>query len=86
MTHASKTKTLVGKVISDKMDKTIVVQIARDLREPDYQKVVRRSKKYKVHDMQEQAKVGDTVEIFEGRPMTKTKYMYLSRIIKSAGV
>lgn len=87
MTH-TKTKTLVGQVISDKMDKTIVVKINRDIRHADYHKVVRQSKKYKVHDAQEQAKVGDTVEIFEGRPVSKDKYMYLSRIIKSksAGV
>jgi small subunit ribosomal protein S17 len=84
--QASKNKhTLVGEVVSDKMDKTIVVQINRDIRHPDYHKVVRRNKKYKVHDEQEKASVGDVVEIYEGRPTSKTKYMYLSRIIKSAG-
>lgn len=78
-------QTLVGEVVSDKMDKTIVVQVNRDMRHPEYHKVVRRSKKYKVHDEQETAKVGDTVEIHVGRPTSKTKYMYLSRIIKAAG-
>jgi small subunit ribosomal protein S17 len=86
MEQVNKTKkTLVGEVVSDKMEKTIVVQINRDIRHPDYHKVVRRIKKYKVHDEQEKAKVGDVVEIFEGRPTSKTKYMYLSRIIKTAG-
>lgn len=83
--HTSKTKTLVGQVISDKMEKTVVVKVDRDIRHADYHKVVRGNKKYKVHDEREQAKVGDIVEIFEGRPVSKTKYMYLARIIKSAG-
>jgi small subunit ribosomal protein S17 len=74
---------LVGEVISDKMDKTIVVNVVRDYRHPLYKKVVRESKKYKVHDAQEQAHIGDVVEIYEGRPASKDKYMYLSRIIRS---
>ena len=72
-----------GEVISDKMDKTVVVVTSRTVRHPRFQKVMRISKKYKVHDEQKVAKVGDVVEFYEGRPVSKTKYMYLSRIIKS---
>lgn len=77
-------KTLVGEVVSDKMDKTIVVKVSRDIQHPVFHKVMRRSKKYKVHDDKGAASVGDIVEIFEGKPTSKTKYMYLSKIIKSA--
>jgi small subunit ribosomal protein S17 len=80
----AKKKILIGEVVSDKMDKTVVVKVDRDYRHPLFQKVVRTSKKYKVHDVNEQPNIGDTVEIYEGRPVSKTKYMYLSRVIKSA--
>lgn len=76
-------RTLTGLVISDKMDKTIVVKVERSYIHPTYKKVMRTSKKYKVHDAEELAKVGDVVEIFEGNPKSKTKYMYLSRILRS---
>lgn len=77
-------KILVGSVVSDKMDKTVVVRVDRDYQHPVFKKVVRRSKKYKVHDEHEQACVGDVVEMYEGRPLAKTKYMYLSRIVRAA--
>jgi len=77
-------KSMMGKVVSDKMAKTVVVKVMRDYQHPFFRKVVRTSKKYKVHDEQEQAKVGDTVEFHEGRPVSKTKYMYLSRVINAA--
>lgn len=73
---------LTGEVISDKMDKTIVVKVERTYTHPRFKKVMRTAKKYKVHDEAEAAKVGDVVEIYEGRPMSKTKYMYLARIIE----
>lgn len=82
-TNMKKKRTLVGKVISDKMDKTIVVDVERTYTHPRLKKVMRTSKKYKVHDEQEQAHIGDRVEIYEGRPVSKTKYMYLSHIINS---
>lgn len=63
------------------MDKTIVVQVSRDYRHPEFKKVMRQTKKYKVHDEKGQAKIGDRVEFFEGRPASKTKYMYLARVI-----
>jgi small subunit ribosomal protein S17 len=81
----TKKKPIVGEVISDKMDKTIVIKVQRTFMEPMLQKVVRSFKKYKVHDENEQAHVGDIVEVYEGRPMSKTKYLYLSRIVPKIG-
>jgi len=71
-----------GTVVSDKMDKTIVVTTSRTYTHPRFQKVLRKSKKYKVHDEQGVAKTGDIVEFYEGRPVSKEKYMYLARVIK----
>lgn len=74
----------IGEVVSDKMNKTIVVRVSRTYTDQTFHKVMRSSKKYKVHDEKEQAKIGDKVEFFEGRPVSKTKYMYLSRVLKAA--
>lgn len=74
---------LTGEVISDKMDKTIVVRVERSYTHPRLKKVMRTSKKYKVHDDSESASLGDIVEIYEGRPLSKTKYMYLARIVRA---
>jgi small subunit ribosomal protein S17 len=76
-------RVLTGEVVSDKMQKTIVVKVTRRFRHPLIGKIVQRSKKYKVHDAKEEAKVGDVVAICEGRPMSKTKHMVLDRIIKA---
>lgn len=73
-----------GEVISDKMDKTIVVKTTRIFTHPQFLKTVRTIKKYKVHDEKRLAKVGDRIEFFEGRPVSKTKYMYLARIVKES--
>lgn len=81
-TSESKKQTFVGEVISDKMDKTVVVKTGRTFKHPQFHKTVRVEKNYKVHDEQEVAKVGDMIEFSEGRPMSKTKYMYLVRVIK----
>ncbi|MEX0939990.1 MAG: 30S ribosomal protein S17 [Candidatus Babeliales bacterium] len=72
---------LQGKVVSDNMDKTIVVEFKRTYKHALTGKVMKSIKKYKVHDESEQAKVGDIVEFYEGRPLSKTKYMYLAQII-----
>ena len=74
----------LGEVVSDKMGKTIVVKVARTLVDKSFHKVVHREKKYKVHDEQEQAQVGDIIEFYEGRPKSKTKYMYLERVVGSS--
>ena len=73
----------VGEVVSDKMDKTVVIKTSRTFKHPRFHKILRKSKKYKVHDEQEVAKVGDQVEFYEGRPLSKTKYMYLARVVKT---
>lgn len=72
-----------GTVVSDAMNKTIVVETERTFKHTLLSKVLRSKKKYKVHDEQKQAKIGDIVEFYEGRPLSKTKYMYLARIVKS---
>jgi len=75
-------RVLQGEVVSDAMQKTIVVSVKRAFKHPLLGKIVRRSKKYKAHDEQNVAHKGDIVEIQEGRPLSKTKHMVLARIIK----
>jgi len=74
-------KRTVGVVVGDRMDKTAVVAVERTVLDPRYRKYVRRSKKYKVHDPRNEAKVGDRVEIAECRPISKTKAWRLVRIL-----
>jgi small subunit ribosomal protein S17 len=74
-------KIYTGEVVSDKMDKTRVVKVQRTFMHPRYQKVIRTFKKYKIHDEANTSKLGDKVEFYEGRPVSKTKYMYLHRIL-----
>jgi len=76
----------VGVVVSDKMDKTIVVKSERAFTHDSFTKTIRKNKKYKVHDEKEQAKMGDIVEFYEGRPGSKTKYMYLLRVVNTSGL
>ena len=66
-------KSLVGTVTSDKMDKTVVVTVSRVTRHPLYGKVIRLNKKYKAHDEENSAKVGDMIRIRECRPISKEK-------------
>jgi small subunit ribosomal protein S17 len=76
-------KVFQGEVVSAKMDKTVVVKVERSYIHPHLHKVMRVTKKYKVHDELKQAVAGDVVEFYEGRPVSKTKYMYLGKIISS---
>lgn len=76
-------KFLVGNVVSDKMEKTIVVEVQRTAMHPIFGKVIKSKKKYKVHDENEIAKVGDNVVFYEGKPVSKTKYMYLEKVMTS---
>ena len=76
-------KILVGRVTSDKMDKTIVVRVERLKRHPLYGKVVRLHKKYKAHDEQNSAKIGDMVKIIESRPVSKEKRWALVEILEN---
>ena len=88
-TKATKSKlkrTFVGEVVSDKMQKTIVVKVHRTFVHPKVHKVVRLAKKYKVHDEQNKAHVGDRVEFGECRPLSRWKNMELIRILKSSAI
>mgnify|MGYP003393932237 CR=1 FL=1 len=66
-------RVLQGVVVSDKMEKTVVVQVSRRMSHPIYKKTIERSKKYKAHDEQQKFKVGDVVSIIESAPISKTK-------------
>lgn len=84
-THTQgKRKTMVGRVVSDKMDKTIVVSIERLTRHRLYKRVVRLTSKFKAHDELNEAKVGDTVLIEESRPLSATKRWRLVEIVSRA--
>lgn len=84
MTEQSKKSQLyTGTVVSNKMDKTIVVDTSRTYLHPRFRKIVSKNKKYKVHDEQEAAKIGDVVEFYEGPKLSKSKFMRLARIVKS---
>jgi small subunit ribosomal protein S17 len=80
----SSRKTRVGMVVSDKMAKTVVVSIERRVQHPVYGKMVRRTKKLKAHDEQNEAKTGDTVRIMETRPLSKDKRWRVVEIIERA--
>ncbi len=77
-------KTRVGTVVSDKMDKTVVVSIERRVQHPVYGKMVRRTKRLKAHDEKNDAKTGDTVRIMETRPLSKDKRWRLVEIVERA--
>jgi small subunit ribosomal protein S17 len=70
---AGQRRTKVGRVVSDKMDKTVVVSVERLQRHPIYKRVIRRSTKFKAHDQDNAAQVGDTVRIEESRPLSRDK-------------
>jgi len=80
-----KRKTKVGRVVSDRMDKTIVVSVERLARHPLYKRVIRLTTKFKAHDETNDARVGDTVLIEESRPLSATKRWRLVSIIQRAG-
>jgi len=73
-----------GRVVSDSMDKTVVVAIETLVRHPLYGRIVRRTTKFKAHDEENQCGVGDTVEIMETRPLSKEKRWRVSRIVEKA--
>jgi len=80
-----KRKTKVGRVVSDRMDKTIVVSVARLARHPLYKRVIRLTTKFKAHDEANEAHVGDTVLIEESRPLSATKRWRLVEVVQRAG-
>ena len=81
---AKNTRTLVGKVVSDKRDKTITVLIERRTKHELYGKIVAKSSKYHSHDENDEYKMGDIVEIAEGRPISKTKSWVVTRLVQKA--
>jgi len=79
------TKTVIGKVVSDKMDKTIVVEIERKVKHPLYGKYIKRYSRIYAHDAEGKSKLGDNVEIKQSRPISKTKSWVLVQVIKPIG-
>ena len=84
-TPASTRKTKTGRVVSDRMDKTIVVSVERLARHPLYKRVIRLTTKFKAHDEQNDGHVGDTVLIEESRPLSATKRWRLVEVVQRAG-
>ena len=74
----------IGVVVSNKMDKTIVVEVMSQEKHPLYKKFVKKTKKYKAHDEENACGIGDTVEIMETRPLSKDKYHRVIRIVEKA--
>ena len=84
MSERNLRKTRVGTVVSDKMDKTVVVAIQDNVRHPIYKKIIKRTVKFKAHDEQNACGVGDKVEIMETRPLSKDKRWRVTAIITKA--
>jgi small subunit ribosomal protein S17 len=84
--ETSLTRSLIGRVTSSKMNKTVTVLIERKVKHPLYGKYIARSKKYHAHDETNQYKEGDLVEIQEGRPISKTKAWTVTRLVEAARV
>ena len=77
-------KTRVGKVVSDKMDKTVVVAIVDNVKHPLYKKIIKNTVKFKAHDENNECRIGDRVEIMETRPLSKDKRWRLVNVIERA--
>lgn len=77
-------RTLVGRVVSDKMDKTVTVLIERRVKHPMYDKIIVRSRKYHAHNENNEAKSGDMVQIEECRPLSKTKAWVVTKLLEKA--
>ena len=86
MTEAKKSleRTLIGKVVSDKRAKTVTVLVERRVMHPIYGKIMIKSSKYHAHDEQGEFKMGDTIEITESRPLSKTKNWVATRLVQKA--
>ncbi len=83
-TTRGKRKSLVGRVVSDTMDKTVTVEVRESTAHSTYVKIVRRDKKIKAHDERNEAGLGDLVRIAETRPLSKTKHWRLVEIVEKA--
>jgi small subunit ribosomal protein S17 len=83
-TEDAKVRTLTGRVVSNKMNKTVTVMVERRVKHPLYGKFITRSTKYHVHDEENTCQEGDTVQIKECRPMSKTKSWQLHKVVERA--
>ena len=81
----SRKRSLVGRVVSDKMDKTVVVRVDRLYRHRRYQKVIKDTKKYKAHDENNTCRIGDLVRIVESRPLSRDKRWIVEQVLESEG-
>ena len=77
-------RSLTGRVVSNKMDKTVTVLVERMVKHPVYGKVVRRSKKFHAHDERNECREGDIVEIVSSRPLSKTKFWKVTQVLRLA--
>ncbi|MDD7268014.1 MAG: 30S ribosomal protein S17 [Lachnospiraceae bacterium] len=77
-------KTMIGKVVSDKMDKTIVVTVENHVKHPLYGKIIKKTYKLKAHDEKNECSIGDTVKVMETRPLSKDKRWRLIEIVEKA--
>ena len=84
MSERNMRKVKIGKVVSDKMDKTIVVAVEDSIRHPLYKKIVKRTQRFKAHDENNECGIGDRVKIMETRPLSKDKNWRLVSIIERA--
>ena len=84
MSETTSKRTLIGRVVSDKMDKTVTVLVERSVKHPLYGKVVRRSNKFHAHDEANECREGDLVTIEESRPLSRTKTWRVAKIIEKA--
>lgn len=84
MSERNLRKTRIGKVVSNKMDKTIVVAIQDNVRHPLYKKIIKRTIKFKAHDEENTCNIGDTVECMETRPISKDKCWRLVKVLERA--
>ena len=84
MSERNMRKTMVGKIVSDKMDKTVVVAIEDSVKHPLYNKIVKRTYKLKAHDENNECKIGDKVRVMETRPLSKDKRWRLVEIMEKA--
>lgn len=84
MAERNERKTRVGEIVSDKMDKSVVVKVQRQVKHATYGRTVLKSKKYAAHDEQNECKVGDTVRIMETRPISRTKRWRVCEVLTRA--
>ena len=82
MGESNKRKSFIGRVVSDKMDKTVVLAVTRRIAHSRYNKVVKRTTKYKAHDEKNECKVGDMVRVIETRPISKDKRWKVLEIVE----